>query len=90
MKLCPSVSERSERNDHRSRRLVFSVLISNTDDHLRNHGFVRNGGWRLAPAFHLNPDPSPGPTYLSTSIDRDEPATVAAALAVAAADDTDC
>lgn len=40
------------------RRIVFSIQISNTDDHLRNHGFVRDArGWRLAPAFDLNPMP---------------------------------
>lgn len=40
------------------RRMVFNVLISNTDDHLRNHGFLREpGGWRLSPAFDLNPMP---------------------------------
>lgn len=67
------------------RRIVFSVLISNTDDHLRNHGFVyeRGGVWRLAPAFDLNPDPSPGPTYLSTAIDgTDDRASLSSALAV--------
>ena len=33
------------------RRIVFSILISNTDDHLRNHGFLFEGqaGWRLSP-----------------------------------------
>lgn len=40
------------------RRIVFNILISNTDDHLRNHGFVYGDkGWRLAPAFDLNPVP---------------------------------
>ena len=40
------------------RRIVFSVLVSNTDDHLRNHGFLRErNGWRLAPAYDLNPVP---------------------------------
>ena len=40
------------------RRMVFNVLITNTDDHLRNHGFLRTGmGWRLAPAYDLNPVP---------------------------------
>ncbi|HEY4242289.1 MAG TPA: type II toxin-antitoxin system HipA family toxin [Kofleriaceae bacterium] len=40
------------------RRVVFNVLVSNTDDHLRNHGFVRAaGGWRLSPAYDLNPMP---------------------------------
>jgi len=42
------------------RRMVFNVLISNTDDHLRNHGFlyVRSQGWRLSPAYDLNPVPA--------------------------------
>jgi serine/threonine-protein kinase HipA len=41
------------------RRMVFNILISNVDDHLRNHGFLRSGpdGWRLSPAFDLNPMP---------------------------------
>lgn len=41
------------------RRMVFGILISNTDDHLRNHGFLRSSsaGWSLAPAFDLNPNP---------------------------------
>jgi serine/threonine-protein kinase HipA len=40
------------------RRVVFSILIGNRDDHLRNHGFLRTPhGWRLAPAFDLNPNP---------------------------------
>lgn len=57
------------------RRIAFSVLISNTDDHLRNHGFLRStsAGWSLSPAFDLNPDPEPGPKYLSTAIDLDDP-----------------
>ena len=38
------------------RRVVFNILISNTDDHLRNHGFILNDkGWRLSPAFDINP-----------------------------------
>ena len=37
------------------RRMAFSVMVSNTDDHLRNHGFVlENGKWRLSPAYDLN------------------------------------
>ena len=68
------------------RRLLFNVLIRNTDDHLRNHGFLHAGGtsWSLAPAFDLNPQPDPGPTQLSTFIDSaDGSATVALALSVA-------
>lgn len=36
-------------------RVAFNVLISNRDDHWRNHGFIYDGGWRLSPAFDLNP-----------------------------------
>lgn len=41
------------------RRLAFSILITNVDDHLLNHGFlhVARGQWRLSPAFDLNPSP---------------------------------
>ena len=40
------------------RRILFSVAVSNTDDHLRNHGFLLgNDGWHLAPAFDMNPNP---------------------------------
>lgn len=56
------------------RRIVFSILISNTDDHLRNHGFLWEGpaGWRLSPAYDLNPVPADlKPRVLSTAIDLD-------------------
>ena len=38
-------------------RMLFSVLISNTDDHLRNHGFLRTNatGWQLSPLYDVNP-----------------------------------
>ncbi|MEL4503957.1 type II toxin-antitoxin system HipA family toxin [Luteococcus sp. H138] len=43
------------------RRIAFGLLINNTDDHLRNHGVLRTAtGWRLSPAFDLNPNPEPG------------------------------
>ena len=57
------------------RRIVFNILISNTDDHLRNHGFLYAGpdGWRLAPAYDLNPVPTDiKPRVLSTAIDLDD------------------
>jgi serine/threonine-protein kinase HipA len=39
------------------RRLVFNMLVSNTDDHLRNHGFIlTKQGWRLSPAYDMNPN----------------------------------
>jgi serine/threonine-protein kinase HipA len=42
------------------RRMVFNVLISNVDDHLRNHGFVWRGpsGWSGSPGYDLNPTPT--------------------------------
>jgi serine/threonine-protein kinase HipA len=40
------------------KRIVFSVCCSNTDDHLRNHGFILSpAGWVLAPAYDINPNP---------------------------------
>jgi serine/threonine-protein kinase HipA len=57
------------------RRIVFSILISNTDDHLRNHGFLWAGpsGWRLSPAYDLNPVPTDiKPRVLTTTIDLDD------------------
>ncbi|MCR9194592.1 MAG: type II toxin-antitoxin system HipA family toxin [Hyphomonas sp.] len=42
------------------RRIVFTILVSNKDDHLKNHGFIYAGDdqWRLSPAFDINPSPS--------------------------------
>jgi len=38
-------------------RIVFNVFVSNTDNHLRNHGFIlTEKGWILSPAFDLNPN----------------------------------
>lgn len=40
------------------RRVVFNIAVSNTDDHLRNHGFIfEKKGWTLSPAFDMNPVP---------------------------------
>jgi serine/threonine-protein kinase HipA len=41
------------------RRIAFSILVTNVDDHLHNHGFLHEHGafWRLAPAFDVNPFP---------------------------------
>jgi serine/threonine-protein kinase HipA len=41
------------------RRIVFSIAVRNTDDHLRNHGFLlTDRGWILSPAYDLNPEPT--------------------------------
>lgn len=58
------------------RRIVFNVLISNVDDHLRNHAFLYSGlsGWRLSPAYDLNPTPTDiKPRILATAIDLIDP-----------------
>lgn len=70
------------------RRLVCSVLLSNTDDHLRNHGFLYTGrhGWALSPVFDVNPVPTDlKARVLSTTIDVDGDPTASLALARAAA-----
>lgn len=54
------------------RRAAFNILIGNRDDHLRNHGFLRTSkGWRLAPAFDINPNPDKQQHALA--IDTDDP-----------------
>jgi len=53
------------------RRIVFNICISNTDDHLRNHGFILTGqGWVLSPAYDLNP--SVEKNGLALNIDMDD------------------
>jgi serine/threonine-protein kinase HipA len=50
-------------------RLIFTILVSNKDDHLKNHGFlyVGAGRWQLSPVFDVNPAPDRNP-YLETAI----------------------
>jgi serine/threonine-protein kinase HipA len=75
------------------RRMVFNILISNTDDHLRNHGFLYVGqeGWRLSPAYDLNPVPVDiEPRILTTAINLDDDAaSLALAMDVAGYFDLD-
>lgn len=53
------------------RRIVFNITVSNTDDHLRNHGFILNEkGWELSPAYDLNP--STEKDGLALNIDMDD------------------
>lgn len=57
------------------RRVAFGVLVSNVDDHLRNHGFLRldKAGWTLSPAYDLNPVPVDlKARVLTTKIDLEE------------------
>ncbi|MBN8969994.1 type II toxin-antitoxin system HipA family toxin [Afipia sp. TerB] len=71
------------------RRMVFNILASNVDDHMRNHGFLWAGelGWKLSPAYDLNPVPADvRARVLSTNITLDE-ATCSIDLARQAATD---
>jgi serine/threonine-protein kinase HipA len=57
------------------RRMAFNILASNVDDHMRNHGFLYAGelGWKLSPAYDLNPVPADVRAHvLSTNITLDE------------------
>ena len=50
------------------RRIVFNIAVSNNDDHLRNHGFIyQQGGWRLSPAYDINPVPDAQGLHLNIS-----------------------
>ena len=51
------------------RRILFTILVSNTDDHMKNHGFLwmQPGRWGLSPAFDINPQPF-GRSHLKTGI----------------------
>ncbi len=53
-------------------RIAFNVMVSNTDDHLRNHGFLLrpNAGWRLSEAYDMNP--VPGSSGLCLNIDESD------------------
>jgi serine/threonine-protein kinase HipA len=54
MQNCPEAKEDLEQL---WRRMAFNILVSNTDDHLRNHGFIlTDKGWRLSPAYDMNPN----------------------------------
>ena len=69
------------------KRIVFTVLISNVDDHMRNHGFLFHdrSGWVLSPAYDLNPTPVDiAPRILTTAIDiADQTASIDLTLDVA-------
>jgi len=65
------------------RRIVFNIAVANTDDHLRNHGFLLTSqGWRLSPAYDLNPIPDGSGLALNISMD-DNSLDFALALSIA-------
>lgn len=56
------------------RRIVFNIAISNTDDHLRNHGFIiTDEGWRLSPAYDMNPSIDKAGLALNIDLENNEP-----------------
>ncbi|HUU02758.1 MAG TPA: HipA domain-containing protein [Myxococcota bacterium] len=68
------------------RRIVFNIMVANSDDHLRNHGFLWDGeGWTLSPAYDLNPTPLDiKPRVLALAINEDDPTgSIELALSVA-------
>ena len=71
------------------RRLAFNILASNFDDHLRNHAVLyADVGWRLSPAYDLNPTPRPeSDRFLTTAINVDGDTTASIELAIDAADE---
>lgn len=55
------------------RRIVFNIAISNTDDHLRNHGFIiTEDGWRLSPAYDMNPSIDKAGLALNIDLERND------------------
>jgi serine/threonine-protein kinase HipA len=68
------------------RRIAFSILINNVDDHLHNHGFLHVEGdlWRLSPAFDVNPFPDRA-RELKTWISEDAGPTASIAALMASA-----
>ncbi len=77
-------AERPERDlEELFRRIVFSVLVANTDDHLRNHAFLRGGpSWNLSPAFDVNPNPENARELTTAISPSDATASIELALSV--------
>ncbi|CAG7573742.1 serine/threonine-protein kinase HipA [Barrientosiimonas humi] len=74
---------RSPKADHHELfdRVVASVALGNTDDHLRNHGFLADrGSWTLSPVFDVNPNPDPQRARSTTIMGADAPPDEAEAL----------
>ncbi|MBC9945130.1 type II toxin-antitoxin system HipA family toxin [Leucobacter sp. cx-328] len=73
---CVDMLTGGDRNQLRElfKRIAFTVLINNIDDHWKNHGFLRGEcGWRLSPAFDVNPSPSIGSVSSRQINSKDDP-----------------
>jgi serine/threonine-protein kinase HipA len=69
------------------RRVALTLLINNVDDHMKNHGVIReSSGWRLSPVFDLNPFPRRGQVDSTPVTPEDDPYDRDIRLLVASAD----
>ena len=79
---------RPDRDAHELfKRMVFNVLVNNTDDHLRNHGYLHGpGGWRLSPLYDVEPSPAVAldERVLALGLGRGRHSTIPNAVAAAA------
>lgn len=65
------------------KRIIFNMAVSNTDDHLRNHGFIlTKSGWKLSPLYDVNPVPYGDMLSLNVSMD-DSSISIELAVSVA-------
>ena len=66
------------------KRIIFSIMISNTDDHLRNHGFLYESekGWRLSPLYDINPNPQNNGVLTTYISENDNSADIDLAMSV--------
>jgi serine/threonine-protein kinase HipA len=72
--VAPQSSERGDL-EQLFRRIAVTLLVNNVDDHMKNHGMLRDGsGWSLSPAFDVNPFYRHGSVESTPISDRDDPA----------------
>jgi serine/threonine-protein kinase HipA len=64
------------------KRMLLNIMLSNTDDHLRNHGFLYHQGWRLAPAFDITISQRPYASIHALRLNGEDPDSFKTALAI--------
>ncbi len=63
-------------------RMLLNMMLSNTDDHLRNHGFLYHQGWQLSPAFDITISPRPYASTHALRLNGEDPDDFKTALAM--------
>jgi len=63
-------------------RMLLNIMLSNTDDHLRNHGFLYSHGWQLSPAFDITISPRPYASTHALRLNGEDPDSFKTALAM--------